>query len=466
MTPHLRLILGFFSTLLCLGCSTDRTADSTATANDCTLLIKEINIRPMDTPKLMRNKNVRLIGDRIHSITSPANPGPTCSKIIDGKGLFLLPGLNDMHTHLESEAMAEAMGVDYGPFPFDQLVSPYPRYGITGLRLLSGSPDLLKWRDEKADMQPLVKLSGPMLSGNPGVLPEPMTQIVETAKEARKAVKDQATTGYDLIKVRANIAADVHAAIIDEAKSQGLDVEGHLPYAISIEEVLNSGQKGVAHLFELAWAIESGHANEKKVIAALLKNGGYVSTTIGVTINLHHQQQDFEKVFHRAEMDYMHPLLKETFWAKENNPSINNVQIPQGGFFLDMLAKSQAFAVRLNDAGVPLLVGSDALNPMLVHGISFHDELDLLIEGGLPVYDALRAATAAPSEHVPGFEDVGVVAENRIANLLITRVDPMENHKTLRNPEWVIINGISQSGESLIKAYEQSKSAWKTVKKL
>lgn len=371
-----------------------------------------------------------------------------------------MPGLNDLHTHLESEAMAKAMDANFGPIPFDALTTAYKRYGITGLRLMSGSPDVLAWRKETALDQPLVILSGPMLSGIPAVIPEPVTQIVETPEAARAAVRRQAESGYDFIKLRANVSAEVHAAIIEEAKSQGLNVDGHLPYALSIDEVLRSGQKGVAHLFELAWAIEAGHASEEDVIAALLNCRCYVSSTIAVTKNIHEQQEDFERMLNRPEVAYMHPLMLETFWSREMNPNLNNAQIPRGGFFLSILAASQKFAVNLQSAGVPVLVGSDALNPMLVHGTSFHDELDILVEGGMSTYHVLRSATATPSENVPGFEAVGVVAAGRRANLLITDIDPVADHHTLRDPAWVIMNGEAIDRAALIAAYENSVEAW------
>ena len=428
--------------------------------SQCSLLIQNVNVRPMDTDILLTARDVRVSGDTIIALDPAGADGVSCERSIDGRGLFLMPGLNDMHTHLETHAMAEAWGMDFGPMPFDALISPYPRYGITGLRVLFGGPDMLEWRSARTGPSPLFVTSGPMLSALPPVLPEPVTQVVMAPEEARAAVREHAEAGYDLIKVRANISAEVHAATIEEAHALGLHVEGHMPRAMSIDDVLRSGQNGMAHLFELAWAIEAGFADEAEVIDALQDCGCYVSTTIVVTRNIHRQQEDIDAVLNRPEMAYVHPLMPSTLWSPEHNPNLNNPQIPRDGFFLNMLAVSQAFAVRLQDAGIPILAGSDALNPMLVHGTSFHDELDLLIEGGLTPYQALRAATATPSEHVPGFEHVGVVAPGRHANLVLTQQDPVTHHQTLREPEWVILDGVALSRSELVDAYERSPQAW------
>jgi imidazolonepropionase-like amidohydrolase len=51
------------------------------------------------------------------------------------------------------------------------------------------------------------------------------------------------------------------------------------------------------------------------------------------------------------------------------------------------------FVRALNEAGVPLLVGTDCMSPSVVPGFSFHDELILLVDSGLTPYEVLKAAT-------------------------------------------------------------------------
>lgn len=88
-----------------------------------------------------------------------------------------------------------------------------------------------------------------------------------------------------------------------------------------------------------------------------------------------------------------------------------------------------------HDAGVPLLVGTDA-GGVLGHGI-VHDELDELAKAGLSATAILDAATWAPRRFlgVPGLED------GASADLLITREDPRTDHRTLRERTHVVLGG-------------------------
>ncbi len=82
----------------------------------------------------------------------------------------------------------------------------------------------------------------------------------------------------------------------------------------------------------------------------------------------------------------------------------------------------------LHRAGVPVLAGTDAnnapgRNAPVVHGVSLHRELELLVEAGLAPAQALTAATAAPAHHF-GLADRGRIAPGMRADLLLVNGDP------------------------------------------
>jgi imidazolonepropionase-like amidohydrolase len=417
----------------------------------CTMAISGLNIVPMDREHILSKHTIRFAGDRIVSVQPDGADPMECDIELDGDGRYVMPGLNDLHGHIETTAFAEALGVDYGPVDFPDVFSPYPRYGVTGIRILSGAPDILTFRDSDTASHgaPMIVTSGPMLSGAPPVIGEPLTHIVETEDEARAAVRMQAEAGYDLIKVRANLPQSIFAAIIDEAGLQGLHVDGHLQSESGLADVLASGQSGVAHLFDLTFAVQAGAIDQASLIAALQACGCYVSTTLVVLENIADQLDDHGAVLARPEMDHMHPMVAGTFWAPEQNPTLSNPNMPPPAFFRVVLAEAQAMLIAFEDAGIPVLLGSDALNPMLVHGTAVHDELDLLVEAGLTPYQALRTGTVVPAEHVPGFEDVGIIAAGRRANLVLVEGNPLEDHSVLRDPAAVVLNGLWLDADAL-----------------
>src|SRR5215472_427452 len=82
-------------------------------------------------------------------------------------------------------------------------------------------------------------------------------------------------------------------------------------------------------------------------------------------------------------------------------------------------------------AGVPLLAGTDAMNPYCMPGFSLHDELVLLVESGLTPLAALQAATLRPAEFLGRSEKLGGIAPGKRADLVLLSADPLADiHNT------------------------------------
>ncbi|HEX8827160.1 MAG TPA: amidohydrolase family protein, partial [Xanthobacteraceae bacterium] len=82
-------------------------------------------------------------------------------------------------------------------------------------------------------------------------------------------------------------------------------------------------------------------------------------------------------------------------------------------------------------AGVPLLAGTDAMNPYCLPGFSLHDELVLLVESGLTPLAALQAATLDPAEFLGRPDELGGIAPGKRADLVLLSADPLADiHNT------------------------------------
>ena len=93
------------------------------------------------------------------------------------------------------------------------------------------------------------------------------------------------------------------------------------------------------------------------------------------------------------------------------------------------------------EAGVPLLVGTDTPNPLLVAGFSVHDEILALADAGLTPVAILRAATVTPARALGLEHEQGRVAEGQRADLVLLDTDPLEDLDTLRRPSGVLAAG-------------------------
>ncbi|HWY15059.1 MAG TPA: amidohydrolase family protein [Rhizomicrobium sp.] len=416
-----------------------------AAAEPCSLAITRVNVLPMDSERLLPDRTVLVWRGRITTIEPAARLGNRhCGMTVHGAGRYLVPGLNDMHVHIESLAFAQAFAMKAAPIDYPSEMALYMANGVTGIRVMSGAPDILAFRDsQKGTLSPypLLVVATPMLAGNPPVLPEPVTRVLLTPEAARESVREFKRDGYDFVKVRDNLSAPVFRAVIDEAARNGLYVDGHISMGqgLSVFDVLRSGQKAIAHLDNLQLLMKDKTHDPDTYIQLLRSCGCFVETTLQVEANAYAQITDYERLIRRPELKYMHPLVLNAFWRKPNNPILKENSDPV--FWRSLYADEKVLLKKLFDGGVHIVAGTDSLNPMIVPGTSLHDELSRLMEAGLTPYEALKTATANPASYVPGFSDVGVLAPGRVANALLVDTNPLRNMDTLRAPDAVMING-------------------------
>ena len=105
-------------------------------------------------------------------------------------------------------------------------------------------------------------------------------------------------------------------------------------------------------------------------------------------------------------------------------------------------AASQASVKAWYEAGVPVLVGTDASMALKTIGFgrTLHEELELLVEAGVPALDVLRGATCLAAEKW-GLADRGVIAPGKRADLVLVQGDPIDDVKVTRNLQRVWVAG-------------------------
>jgi len=113
-------------------------------------------------------------------------------------------------------------------------------------------------------------------------------------------------------------------------------------------------------------------------------------------------------------------------------------------------AKQVELVGLLHRAGVPILAGTDVLNPYCFPGFSLHDELVLLVEAGLTPMEALQAATRNPAIFLKATDSLGTIAAGKLADLVLLDADPIADiHNTTK------INAVILDGQLLDQAARQ-----------
>jgi imidazolonepropionase-like amidohydrolase len=372
------------------------------------------------------NRTVTIRNGTIVSVT--AGDAPTAgARRVDGRGKFLIPGLWDMHTHHQMTGEAS--------------LALYVANGVTGTRDMGGDLDfILALRQRSTSGQvlgPRIVASGPILDDRP---PDwPFRMIVRTAEEARKAVQSLKQRGVDLIKVHDRTPPEAYQAIADEARRQGLPFAGHLPRGITFEAAAAAGQRTVEHLVSMRLFSEcsggSMYAADKcrPFLERLAKSGVWQTPTL----------VNWRKMFTldtpegdpaQDQLAFASPGLLEFLALNRKMSKIS----PQG--VRDMVAASDTAAIAVSDmqkAGVGILAGCDAM----VAGFCLHEELVLMVKGGMPAAAALQTATINPARSL-GLEKIhGSIEAGKRADLVLLDANPLDDVANVRRIHAVVMNG-------------------------
>jgi imidazolonepropionase-like amidohydrolase len=92
-------------------------------------------------------------------------------------------------------------------------------------------------------------------------------------------------------------------------------------------------------------------------------------------------------------------------------------------------------------AGVTLVTGSDAGNPLVLHGPTIEREVELWVEAGLPPAVALQAATLNSARLLGASDRFGLIQPGRDATMLLVDGNPLKDIKQIESVQAVFLMG-------------------------
>ena len=396
-----------------------------------TTTIDNVTIVDVANGRLEPRKTIVIEGKRITRIQN-ASRATRAAATLDGTGMFVIPGLWDMHVHaFFTNDTARFHGTSQVMLPL------FIVNGVTGVRDLGSNLEAtLGARDSIAAHQligPRMVVSGPMIDG-------PTTRYaaaikVATPDEARAAVRMLKERGVDLIKTQTLIPRDAYFALADEASRIGIPFEGHVPREITGLEAVTAHQRSFEHMIGVT-------DTNTTLIAALAKNHVWQCPTV---INSVGTARDFLE----------DPGL--AFWLKGSVESwrkaaVTKLEAPDTAqrAFDDRARRRLALIKKLHDAKIPLLAGTDApAGYDLVPGTSIHRELQLLVRAGLSPLEALQTATLNPARYFGKTADWGTVAPGKVADLVVLSRNPLQDIRNTLSVVAVVADGRYQSPREL-----------------
>lgn len=410
------------------------------------LLIQGATLIPMTADgRTLPNHDVLVQGERIVAVGPRGRvraPGNT--RIVDGRGRFLMPALADMHVHLE-----------YVEDP--AVLSLFVQNGVATVRSMDGRPFILDWRNrvwQGSLVGPRIVTAGPIIDGSPPLRDDNLA--VADAAAAQAAVRRQAQQGYDFIKLYTNLGGEPYAAAVAEARQLGLRVAGHVPRTVPLDTAL-AAQWSLEHLGDLAGAV-MGTANPppawaRRALAGTIDPAKLQSLAmrlaaarIWVVPTLVQQDRSFAPA---AEVDrwLAEPSIRSLppsvldQWRGAVGRFTGRMDADDWAMIEQARRNRLATVAALHRAGVRIALGTDTPNPFVAMGASVHIELQNMVAAGLSPFEALRTATVAPAEMLGLEREQGTIEPGRRADLLLLARNPLEDIGATRDIVGLVLAG-------------------------
>jgi imidazolonepropionase-like amidohydrolase len=407
--------------------------------------ITDITVIDVEKGVTVPGQTVIVVGDRIEKIEAQGKLGiPDGAEIINGHGLYLMPGLVDAHVHyLEAPIFGRLMIAN----------------GVLLVRDM-GMPNeyILPLRDELnrgETLGPEMIATGAILDGNPPQIP-PISIGIQAPEQGRVAVRKQADAGVDMIKVYSALDKDVFLAIVDEAQKLGLKVVGHVPDSIYIEDAAAAGMRSSEHWFGFDKVIARLLGEPVKfTFTGLGSDAGYMLRLGEVDPQA---LQDFYQRLQASGLTVVPTVVTFKNWP--NVDTLDASSLPNGEYISQNLLstwKSQwagqtefpdlfwqnwvQMVMEMNKAGIPLMVGTDLMCPGLIPGFSVHEEMAIWQEAGIPAADVLRSATLVLAQFMGLGERLGSVSVGKAASMVLVRANPLEDIRNAQQIEGVFLRG-------------------------
>jgi imidazolonepropionase-like amidohydrolase len=432
------------------------------------------------------DRTVLVSGERIVGVVAGDAVAPARATV-DGRGKYLIPGLWDMHVHFADPGAARLFIAN----------------GVTGVRVMWGNPrfapgmerfhfQLREAFDGKRQVGPRMVIASQILDGPKPIWPNSVA--LATAEEGRRAVDEARASGVDFIKVYSLLPRAVFLAIAEESKKVGLPFAGHVPEAVGVVDASQAGMKSIEHLTGVAlgcssrepelrearvafaarqppptaaeWSVfrrqQRGQAagsfdagRARALFATFVAQGTWQCPTLTVLRNS--GRLDDPSLASDVRLQYVPPFVK-TMWDPRRDFRTRNLTADDYAALRATFDKQLALVGALDRAGVPLLAGTDELNPYCFPGFSLHDELGLLVQAGLSPLQALRAATSSPARFLAR-DDLGAIAAGKLADLVLLEGDPLADIANTRRITAVVSRGTLHDRPALDRLLAEARAA-------
>lgn len=400
---------------------------------------------------------------------------PAGVTVVDGRGLWVTPGLVDAHVHFGQSGWIDARPdvVDVRDrYPYEKVAADLAAHperfyraqlcsGTTAVFDVGGYPwSVSRTRRAGENLRaPRVAATGPLLSTIDfwvNVPAERQFLHVTDAESARSGVRYLAALGSDAVKFWYIVTPDLPAAAsepaviaaAEEARKAKLPLVVHAMGLAEAKAAVRAGAKLLVHgvneqpLDEefLALARKSGTI----YCPTLTVFGGYARLVEAVVSRKDPPAADDPNgCVDRATL----ARIGET--ARLDPKKLGPLMKAMAGGVPELDRLGRANLKRVAEAGIPIAMGTDAGNPLTLHGPAVYAEMEAMQSAGMSPMQVLVAATRGGATAMGLEKEIGTVEKGKAADLLVVGGDPTADVANLRKVRYVVRGGVVRSIEEL-----------------
>ncbi len=427
-------------------------SDLVAQKEGALLAFTEVTVIPMDKQRVLTNQTVLIQGDKILEIGNSGTVKiPASAKVVASKGMYLMPGLTDMHAHLPTGAADEIGLTDY--------LEMNVLRGVTTIRSMRGAHSHLALRDSINSGQ---KIGPSLILGSP-VLPQDKDLDPD---KARTLIRQYKQEHYDFVKYLYSLHPALYDSVMQIAKQEQIRVAGHCPKA-GLEAALNAGQASVEHLDPFLNAYKSDSVKFRKTVNKMGKAEIFACPDLQ-WYYVTWFQLTLEQLDAHPGMKCLPPSLVNTWDSLYKDEYKENMKKKQDFIKQRMdhrkdLEMTLRMMKSMQEEGIPMLL-SPGDGPFLLPGYSLLDECRNFVEAGISPYETLKAGTVNAAAFAQASSSWGVVEAGKKADLLLLGANPLDNIDNLDKINGVMTRGIWYSKEDLERMETEMKDRYNRQK--
>lgn len=427
-------------------------------------LITNANIIDVEGGSVHKNQNLIIQQGVFKHIFEGEVPDSlkTDYEIIDAKDRYLMPGMIDMHTHLNSGGLISPDEATRA-----MALEQFARYGVSTIFTLGGHgfnqeiTAALKVQQQKHTIvAPMLLAAGDILT-TPGGYPIPFLSMV-TGEAADKidfneqgiliitddtnldaifskkkaldlnGVKVMVESGLGGATEEPRLSNQLIEKIKQKASQYKLPVFAHISRQGDLQDAVNAGVDVIVHTVD-----DQLLTNAESILEKMRSDTIYYTPTLSVAYM-------FQYV---SSAEILEDPFMMQYSSERTNRSLENWparQMMVASFGIDPETHKEHILknfTTLYKAGVNILMGSDAGNPSIIPGYSAHKELEFMAKAGMTNAEALRSATIAPALFLKMEDSIGSIKKGKIANFLMLEKNPLKDIKNSQTINRVMLEG-------------------------